>query len=136
MSDGCRLAHRRATRMERQAVQTKATPRAPTEARAVSKVRVRLEETGAAEGGEESADGDAMAMVGADSMGMPRAAEAAAAVARWLESELCTLADVDKAGTATVAVMMTEAAVTEMVTSEGSTPAAAAMLSTRLEVSA
>eukprot|EP00964_Phaeocystis_antarctica_P030697 scaffold17359_cov57-Phaeocystis_antarctica.AAC.4 len=66
---------------------------------------------------------------------MPSAAEAAAAVPRVELSEVCTAAAVVEAGTAMVAVMSTLPAVTTMVTSDSSTPAAAAMRCRKLEVS-
>ena len=76
-------------------------------------------------------------MLGSDSTVMPSAAEAAAAVPRVEASEVCTASAVVEAGTAMVAVMMTLAAVTLMVTSEmSSTPAALAIFCSRLVVSA
>ena len=76
-------------------------------------------------------------ILGSDSTVMPSAAEAAAAVPRVEASEVCTAAGVVEAGTAMVAVMITEPAATLMVTSEASsTPAAVAILCRRLEVSA
>ena len=76
-------------------------------------------------------------MVGTASTVMPSAVEAAAAVARVEVSEVCTAAGVVEAGTAMVAMMITEPAATLMVTSEASsTPAAVAILCRRLEVSA
>ena len=74
-------------------------------------------------------------MLGSDSTVMPSAAEAAAAVPRVVVSEVCTAAAVEEAGTAMVAVMITLAAVTSMVTSDLSTPAAVATACRRLEVS-
>ena len=75
-------------------------------------------------------------ILGSDSTVMPSAAEAAAAVPRVEASEVCTAAGVVEAGTAMVAVMITEAAATLMVTSEASsTPAAVAIFSRRLVVS-
>ena len=67
---------------------------------------------------------------------MPSAALATAAVPRLEETVLCTAATVVVAGTAMVAVMITEAAVTLMVTSDASTPAAVAIFCRRPEVSA
>ena len=76
-------------------------------------------------------------MLGSDSTMMPSAAEAAAAVPRVEASEVCTAAGVVEAGTAMVAVMITEPAATLMVTSEASsTPAAVAIFCRRLVVSA
>eukprot|EP00964_Phaeocystis_antarctica_P031862 scaffold18018_cov42-Phaeocystis_antarctica.AAC.1 len=77
----------------------------------------------------------ASATVGADSIVTPSAAEASAAVPRVEESEVCTAAAVVEAGTAMVAVMITLAAATAMVTSDSSTPAAVAMPCRKLEVS-
>ena len=74
-------------------------------------------------------------MLGSDSTVMPSAAEAAAAVPRVVVSEVCTTAAVEEAGTAMVAVMITLAAATSMVTSDLSTPAAVATACRRLEVS-
>ena len=71
--------------------------------------------------------GAATTIVGDDSTVMPSAAEAAAAVPRVEESVVCTWVEVLEAGTAMVAVMITEAAVTAMVTAEASTPAADAI---------
>ena len=78
----------------------------------------------------------ALVMVGTASTVMPSAALATAAVPRLEEIVLCTAATVVVAGTAMVAVMITEAAVTLMVTSDASTPAAVAILCRRPEVSA
>ena len=55
--------------------------------------------------------GLAMATEGVAWTVMPRAAEAVAAEARLEESDVCTAAAVVEAGTAMVAVMMTDAAV-------------------------
>ena len=77
-----------------------------------------------------------MATEGVASTVMPRAVDAVAAVARLEEREVCTAAAVVAAGTAMVAVMITEAAATLTETSAASTPAAVAMLWRRLEVSA
>ena len=57
-------------------------------------------------------------MVGASSTVMPSAVEAASAVPRLEESEVCTWSAVMAAGTAMVAVMITLAAVTWIVTSD------------------
>ena len=59
---------------------------------------------------------------------------AAAVVPRLEETVLCTAAAVVVAGTAMVAVMITEAGATLMVTSDASTPAALAIVCRRLEV--
>jgi uncharacterized membrane protein YgcG len=72
---------------------------------------------------------------GISSIVMPSAVEAAAALPRVEESEVCTVAAVVVAGTAMVAVMSTLPAVTAMVTSDLSTPAAVAMPCRKLEVS-
>ena len=74
-------------------------------------------------------------MAGADSIVIPSASEAAAAVPRVEASEVCTASAVVEAGTAMVAVMITLAAATSMVTSDLSTPAAVAILACRSEVS-
>ena len=60
-------------------------------------------------------------------MVMPRAAEAAAGELRVEESEAITVVAAAEAGTAILAVMITLAAVTLIVTSDGWTPAALAM---------
>ena len=75
-------------------------------------------------------------MVGTDSTVTPSAAEAAAAVPKLEESEFTIrVAAVLEAGTAMVAVMITLAAATRIVTSDLSTPAAVATACCRLEVS-
>ena len=75
--------------------------------------------------------------MGVPSTVMPSAVEAAAAVGSSEASADCTADAVVEAGTAMVAVMITEAAATLMVTSEASSrPAALAMFCRRLEVSA
>jgi len=99
---------------------------------------------GGAGGGGEVGSGGAklvesvtvLVMVGTASTVMPSAALATAAVPRLEETVLCTAATVVVAGTAMVAVMITEAAVTLMVTSDASTPAAVAIFCRRPEVSA
>jgi len=68
-------------------------------------------------------------------MVIPSASEAVAAVPRVEESNACTAVAVVEAGTAMVAVMITLAAATSMVTSDLSTPAAVAILACRIEVS-
>ena len=84
---------------------------------------------GSSEGGGEGGCGGEVEEVPTviDSTVMPSAAEAAAAVPRVEESVVCTWVEVLEAGTAMVAVMITEAAVTAMVTAEASTPAADAI---------
>ena len=74
-------------------------------------------------------------VVGADSTVIPSNLEAAAAVPRLEESVPCTATAVVPAGTAMVAVMITLAAATRIVTSDLSTPAAVASFSCKLEVS-
>ena len=81
-----------------------------------------------------AATGD-IATVGTDSTVTPSTAEAASTVASLEESEACTAAAVVEAGTAMLAVMITLAAATLIVTSDLSTPAAAATPCCRLEVS-
>ena len=73
-------------------------------------------------------------MLGALSTSTPSAAEAAVAVPRVEESEVCTAATVVEAGTAMVAVMITLPAATRIETSDGETPATAATRRCRLEV--
>ena len=63
------------------------------------------------------------------------AVEDSAAMPRVVDSEACTIEAVVEAGTAMVAVMITLAADTSMVTSDVSTPAAVATFCCRLEVS-
>eukprot|EP00964_Phaeocystis_antarctica_P045652 scaffold26291_cov57-Phaeocystis_antarctica.AAC.4 len=75
------------------------------------------------------------ATLGADSIVTPSAAEAAAAVPRVEESEVCTAVAVVEAGTVMVAVMITLAAATLTMTWNLSTLAAVAMLCCKLEVS-
>ena len=79
--------------------------------------------------------GEAIATVGTDSTVTPSAVEAASVVARLEESEVCTAVAVVEAGTAMLAVMITLAAATLIVTSDLSMPAAAATLCCKLEVS-
>ena len=74
-------------------------------------------------------------MLGSNSTGMPSAVEAVAAVPRVEVSDFCTAAAVVNAGTAMVAVMITEAAATLIVTSDASTPALSAIELRRAEVS-
>ena len=65
----------------------------------------------------------------------PSAVEAAAAVPRVEESELCTASAVLEAGTVMVAVMSTLATATRIVTSDLSTPAASATFCCKLDLS-
>ena len=74
-------------------------------------------------------------MVESDSTVIPSAAEALSAVPRLEESEVCTAAAVMEAGTVMVAVMITLAAATLIVTNDLSTPAAVANFCCKLEVS-
>ena len=75
-------------------------------------------------------------ILGSDSTVMPSAAVASLVVPRLEASEVCTAAGEVEAGTAMLAVMITEAAATLMVTSEASsTPAAVAMFCRRFVVS-
>ena len=89
-----------------------------------------VERRNGGEGGGEGGGGDGAVdtMVGTDSTVIPSNAEAAAAVPRLAESKSFTAAAVVPAGTKMVAVMITLAAVTRIVTSDSSTPAAVAML--------
>ena len=73
--------------------------------------------------------------VGSDSTVMPSAVEAAAAVPRLEESEVCNAAAVVDAGIESMAVMITLPAVTLIVTSDLSKPVTVAMLCCKLEVS-
>ena len=77
----------------------------------------------------------AVVMVGSDCTVIPSTAEAAAAVPRAEESDDCTAVAVVEAGTEMVAMMITLAAATRIVTSDLSTPAAVATACCRLEVS-
>ena len=74
-------------------------------------------------------------MVGFDSTTIPSAAEAASATPRVEESEVSTTSAVVEVGTAMVAVMRTLAAATRIVTSDLSTPAAAATFCCKLDLS-
>ena len=74
-------------------------------------------------------------MLGISSTVTPSAVEAASAVPRLEESEVCSTSAVVEAGTAIVAVMRTLAAVTRIVTSDLSTPAALATFCCKLETS-
>ena len=91
--------------------------------------------TGALIGGDGGGGGEASATVGTDSTVTPSAVEAAAAVARLEESAFCSVVAFVEAGTEMVAVMITLAAATLIVTSDLSTPAAVATACCRLEVS-
>ena len=74
-------------------------------------------------------------MTGTASTVMPSTADASAAVARLLESTTCTVATVVVVGTSMVAVMIPEVMLM-LVTNVACRPAAVAMLSFRIEVSA
>ena len=84
---------------------------------------IPLDEPSAASDGG-AAGGELSATVGASSTVTPSAVEASSVVPRLEESEVCTWSAVMEAGTAMVAVMRTLAAVTWIVTSDLSTPAA------------
>ena len=73
-------------------------------------------------------------MVGASSTVMPSAAEASAAEPRLEESDVTNAAGLAEAGTAMVAVMITLPGATLIVTSDVSTPAAAAIFCCRLDL--
>jgi hypothetical protein len=89
---------------------------------------------GGGEGGD--AGGMALVTVGGVRTVMPRTSEAAVVVVPRVEArEACTVVAVVEAGREMVAVMRTLAAATAMVTSDVSTPAAAATACCRLEVS-
>ena len=74
-------------------------------------------------------------IVGSSSIVRPSASEASAAVPKADESFSCTERTVLEAGTAMVAVMITLAADTFIVTRDVSRPTTAAMYSCKLEVS-
>ena len=80
--------------------------------------------------------GEAIVMMGSDTIVMPSAVEADAASPRLDASEDCISVGFVEAGTSKVAVMTTLPASTAMLTSAGSMPAAAANFSRRREVSA
>jgi len=84
---------------------------------------------------ESGAMSDSTVMVGTSSTVTPSTAEAAPAVPRLEESEVCISSAVMEAGMAMVAVMRTLAAATLIVTSDLSTPAALATLCCKLEMS-
>ena len=103
--------------------------------------RVGLVCLGGSAGGEAGGSlggggGEAIEIVGTASTATPSAVEAAAAVPRVEASEACTVTAAEEAGTAMLAVMITLAAATLIVTSEASTPAAVAMFCRKDEVSA
>ena len=85
--------------------------------------------------GDESDAALLSTIVGSDSTTIPSAAEAASATPRVEESEVSTTAAVVEVGTAMVAVMRTLAAATRIVTSDESTPAAAATFCCKLDLS-
>ena len=78
---------------------------------------------------------DSTVMLGVSSTVTPSAMEAASALPRLEESEVCTWSAVVEAGTERVAVMRTLAAATRIVTSDLSTPAALATFCCKLEMS-
>ena len=78
------------------------------------------------DGGVDGGSARATVVVGTSSTVNPSAVEAALAVPRVEESEVCTSSAVMEAGTAMVAVTRTLAAATRIVTSDLSTPAASA----------
>ena len=78
---------------------------------------------------------DSTVMLGVSSTVTPSAVEAASALPRLEESEVCTWSAVVEAGTERVAVMRTLAAATRIVTSDLSTPAALATFCCKLEMS-
>ena len=77
-------------------------------------------------GGGGAVDEGVRTTVGMPSTTMPSAVEAAAALESPEASADCTADAVVEAGTAMVAVMITEAAATLMLTSDASTPASSA----------
>ena len=77
----------------------------------------------------------AFTRAGISAIVMPRAAEAEAAVPRGKERDAITVVAAEEAGTAMLAVMITLAAATLIVTSDASTPAAVAMFCCKVEVS-
>ena len=76
-------------------------------------------EGGDGEGGGAEGGGAATTMIGADSTMIPSAVVAAVAVGRAAESVASTWVEVLEAGTAMVAVTITDAAVTAMLTACG-----------------
>ena len=73
-------------------------------------------------------------ILGSNSTAMPSTEEAASAVLRVEVSEFCTTMAEVEAGTAMVAVMITLPGATLIVTSDVSTPAAAAIFCCRLDL--
>ena len=84
---------------------------------------------------DESDKADSTVIVGTSSTVTPSAVEASLTVPRVEESEVCTWSAVLEAGTAMVAVMRTLAAVTRIVTSDLSTPAALATFCCKRDLS-
>ena len=84
---------------------------------------------------DESDMSDSTVIVGTSSTVTPSAVEAATAVPRLEESEVRSTSAVVEAGTAIVAVMRTLAAITRIVTSDLSTPAALATFCCKLDLS-
>ena len=84
---------------------------------------------------DESDMSDSTVIVGTTSTVTPSAVEAATAVPRLEESEVRSTSAVMEAGTAIVAVMRTLAAITRIVTSDLSTPAALATFCCKLDLS-
>ena len=90
---------------------------------------------GLGEGGGGDGEGVACHPGSTVTIVMFRTIEAASAVPRAEESEVCTSSAVMEAGTAMIAVMITLPAVTAMVTSDWSTPAAVATCCCKREMS-
>ena len=90
---------------------------------------------GGSPGGGGGGGGEAINIVGTASTATPSSVEAASAVPRVEASEVCSASAVVEAGTMMVAVMRTLAAATRIVTSDLSTPAAAATFCCRLDLS-
>ena len=84
---------------------------------------------------DDESEATTVITAGAFSTATPSAVEAASAVPRLEESEVCTWSAVLEAGTAMVAVMRTLAATTRIVTSDLSTPAASATFCCKLDLS-
>ena len=84
---------------------------------------------------DESDMSDSTVMVGASSTVTPSVVEAATAVPRLEESEVRSTSAVVEAGTAMVALMRTLAAITRIVTSDLSMPAALATFCCKLDLS-
>ena len=85
--------------------------------------------------GGEAGVGYSAVIVGTSSTVKPSVVEAASAVPRLEESEVCSTPAVVEAGTAMVAVMRTLAAATRIVTSDLSTSAALATFCCKLDLS-